>query len=274
MNSKRYILLTAGAVLAASLIANATTSEKPATSNEATSTESNDTTPAKPAVCNDTKRSETKPAKPAICDENKPAESTVSSDTTPLESTVSNDTTPVEPTISSDATPGALGSSAPQASGATTPASRTVTQGSPLTAAPRSTSDSHSTVSPKVFSPKTPVPASSDNPPVQPDTPDTVLTPEGLATADTILSYCAQINTNGAQTYQEFLLAITRDHSNAEISGVRMDPDYAKTQAVLNSQLAKVPYGSGITACRSLGTNGHGLPGLSTPIHTKLTESD
>jgi hypothetical protein len=101
-----------------------------------------------------------------------------------------------------------------------------------------------------------------------------VLTPEGLATTDTILSYCAQINANGAQTYQTFMMAITQGHASGEISAVRMSPDYAKTQVALNSQLAKVPFGSGVSACRTLGTDGHGLPGVSTPIHRKLTGDD
>ena len=43
---------------------------------------------------------------------------------------------------------------------------------------------------------------------------------------------------------------ITQGHDNAETAAIRSMPEYSKTQAALNAQLAKVPYGSGISACR------------------------
>jgi hypothetical protein len=277
MNSKRSILLTAGAVLAASLLANATTPAKPAISDTTTSTDSNETTRAKPAVCDEAtpaKPNETARAKPAICNESKAAESTSSNEAIPAEPTVSNDAASGASAISSEASAGAVGSSAPQSTSGNAAASHTAISGSAEAAAPRSAAASQLKVSPKIFSPKTPVANSSSPEPHPIDSPNTVLTSEGLATSDTILLYCSQINPNGAQTAQQVMLMITQGHSSGEISAVRMSPDYAKTQVILNSQLAQVPYGLGVSGCRTMGTDGHGLPGVSTPIHRGLTASE
>jgi len=116
-------------------------------------------------------------------------------------------------------------------------------------------------------------PASSDGPPTQPDAPNTVLTPEGLAAADTILSYCAQVDRNAAPTYQQFLAGITQGHDSAETAAVRTMPEYANTQGSINAELAKVQLVSGLSACRTINAPTRKL-GVSSPIRTRLGSAD
>jgi hypothetical protein len=111
-------------------------------------------------------------------------------------------------------------------------------------------------------------PASSDPVTNPNDNPNTVITPTGLATADTALSYCAQIDRSAAQTYQSGITMITQGHADAEIAAVRSTPDYAKTQAALNELLSKVSFGSGLQACRQFAGATHKPYGVSSPVHT------
>jgi len=105
----------------------------------------------------------------------------------------------------------------------------------------------------------------------KPNHPDTVLTPTGLATTDTILSYCARIDGASSSKYQSGITLITQGHDGAETAALRSTPEYSKAQAALNAQLLKVSYGSGITACRAFATGTtHRVNGITSPIHTPL----
>jgi len=113
-----------------------------------------------------------------------------------------------------------------------------------------------------------PKPASVDN---RPNHPNTVLTATGLATADTVLSYCAQVDQASASQYQSGITMITQGHDNAEAAAIRMTAEYSKTQDTIHNQLAKVPYGSALLACRDFATGStHHLNGFSSPIRTPL----
>jgi hypothetical protein len=64
---------------------------------------------------------------------------------------------------------------------------------------------------------------------------------------------------------------ITQGHGSAETAAIRSTSEYSKTQASLNTQLAKVPFGSALLACRDFATGStHHISGFSSPIRTPL----
>ena len=253
MNRKRSILLTAGAVLAASLIANATTPEAPgsspkrATAHEcATDSHEKECAPA-------SQESEPQESAPAS-QESTPASQAVapaSNDSAPAKSVFTPASSVFTPT-SSVFTPASQ--VAAPASQATTPAPRgSISGSSAVVTGPHGT---------------TPSPASVDD---RPNQPNTVLTPTGLATADTVLSYCAQVDQSSSAQYQSGITMITQGHDNVETAAIRSMAEYSKTQASLNTQLAKVPYGSALLGCRAFATGStHHISGFSSPIRTPL----
>lgn len=99
--------------------------------------------------------------------------------------------------------------------------------------------------------------------------PNTVLTPTGLATTETVFSYCAQVDRSASPNYLAGVAMITRGHHENEVAGLRRTSDYLKTQATINTQLAKVPYGSGLLACRAFRGATRNL-GVSSPVRTGL----
>jgi hypothetical protein len=238
MNRKRSILLSAGAVLAASLIANAASPEAPGAS------------PAR----------EIKPASHECATASHEKEcATASQESAPASSSESAPASFASAPASFASSPASFASApasqeSASASHPVAPASHVSAGGAPA-ALPRSPGSTAS-------------PASVDD---RVNQPNTVLTPTGLATTDTILSYCAQIDGKSSAQYLSGITMITQGHDNAETAAIRSMPEYSKTQVALNAQLAKVAYGSGISACRlfASGSN-HRISGFSTPIRTPM----
>ena len=117
-------------------------------------------------------------------------------------------------------------------------------------------------------SPVRPVaPKSSKPEPSRPNKPNTVITPSGLAVADSVISYCSHIDRSAAADYGMEITMVTQGHPAGEIAAVRGTAEYIQTQATLNAQLAKVALGNGMLACREfIGTN-HKPFGVASPIH-------
>ena len=140
-----------------------------------------------------------------------------------------------------------------------TPTSKPATS-SPITL---SSSSNPAAISPQSVDPK-------------PNSPGTVLTPSSLATVDTVLSYCSNVDRSSASGYQSAITIITQGHSDAEVAGVRGTAEYAQTQGALNSQLARTSLGLGIPACRAfIASSRHvgGVP-ITSPIHKKIVGSN
>jgi hypothetical protein len=62
---------------------------------------------------------------------------------------------------------------------------------------------------------------------------------------------------------------VTQGHDAGEISAVRMDSDYVKTQAAISAQLATISFGNGLLACRQFIGGTHKPYGIATPIHSQ-----
>ena len=249
MSFTRSALLTAGVVLAASLISNAA-------QNPARTSAEDEATKAKPAVT--VHKSAAKTTKADADSEDTDARSSDGG----VVSAGSDAAVTAQPNAAPSASPvpsfGTL--SAPAV---TIPAGPVAPKAA--VASPRSSLLSASPVSPV----KPVKPLSSDPVPASSDSPNTTITPTGLAVTDSVLSYCAQVDRLGASTYQAAVSVVTQGHDAGEISAVRMDPDYVKTQTTIKAQLASISFGNGLFACRQFVGGTHKPFGIATPIHSQ-----
>lgn len=239
MSFKRSVLLAVGVALAASLISNAASPMSAVSSDK----------PEKPA-CSDTNGVSAKSPSSLV--------STVSSEES--EKLTCKDMDQTQPT--SDA------SLAPPAS-PTSPASKM-----PAVNTHDAAEMNSATQTPKSATLPRPIQAPSsaldhDHDKGKHDQPNTVITPAGLAMADTVLSYCAEIDRNSGDTYEAGIKMIIQGHSESEISSVRKTAEYAKTRDTINTQLSRVSYGTGLSACQQFSGATHRPNGVASPIHTR-----
>ena len=245
MNFKRSALLTVGAVLAASLISSAASSAQQDAAAPKSTVQSHKSTA--PSHKSDTESDDTGTV-------------ATESDVAPATSdagTASPNFAPLTP---------AAQFAMPAASANSTAVAAKSAQATHVSAAQVSGSVSSPITH---ISPVRPVkPSSTDPGPTPTGNPATIITPTGLATVDSILSYCAQVDRNSASAYQAGFTMVTQGHDNGEIASLRMTPDYAKVQTAINTQLANVSLGTGVLACRAFSSPGRTPYGVSSPIHT------
>jgi hypothetical protein len=249
--------------LAASMFANASTPEAPGSSPKRANT------PASHECTADSHEKECSPA----AQESDPQESAPASEES---APATKESTPASQTVAPASDDKAPASSVfVPSSSVFTPASSVFTPASQV-AAPASQATSPAPHGATSASPAiatgphgtAPTPASVDD---RHNQPNTVLTATGLATADTVLSYCAQVDHSSSAQYLAGITMITQGHDSAETAAIRSTDEYSKTQASLNTQLVKVPYGSALLACRDFVTGStHHISGFSSPIRTPL----
>ena len=80
----------------------------------------------------------------------------------------------------------------------------------------------------------------------------TTISIDSLATVEAILQYCERIDPVNTSQYTRRLSTFTGGHSEVEIEGDQKGKTFANDVAAVNSQLAKVPLATGLSACRSL----------------------
>jgi hypothetical protein len=80
----------------------------------------------------------------------------------------------------------------------------------------------------------------------------TTISIDSLAVVETIAAYCERIDPVNSSQYRKQLSTFTSGHSEVEIEGDQKGKTFANDVAAVNSQLAKVPLATGLSACRSL----------------------
>jgi hypothetical protein len=77
------------------------------------------------------------------------------------------------------------------------------------------------------------------------------LTVSGLATVETILSYCINDDSANAPKYRLVIGSFTSGHSVSEIENDQKSSSYSSAVGALNAQLAKLPASTVVSACRN-----------------------